>query len=82
MDVSRRIAATGPYEEILPEYKVSLKGDGAPSCKTAELIRKSKLEYLRNYVDEMKNEDLAAKDLDRDKLFKTLEKYYNAVAGN
>lgn len=82
MEVSRRIAAACPYEEVLPEYKVSLKADGAPSSKSAELIRKSKLEYLRNYVDEMKDEDLDAKGLDRNRLFETLEKYYKAAAGN
>ena len=77
-----RIAAVCPYEEVLPEYKVSVKNDGVPSSKSAELIRKSKLEYLRNYVDEMKDEDLDSKNLDRNKLFETLEKYYKAVAGN
>lgn len=81
-EVSMRIAAACPYEEIMPEYKVSVKSDGAPSSKSAELIRKSKLEYLRNYVDEMKDEDLDSKGLDRSRLFETLEKYYKAVAGN
>ena len=57
-EVSRRIAAACPYEEVMPEYRVSVRTDGTPSSKSAELIRKSKLEYLRNYVDEMKDEDL------------------------
>lgn len=81
-EVSRRIASAGPYEEILPEYRVSLKNDGASSSRSAELIRKSKLEYLRNYVDEMEDTELDAKGLDRDRLFQTLEKYYKAVAGD
>lgn len=66
----------------MPEYKVSLKNEGAPSSKSAELIRKSKLEYLRNYVDEMNSDDLASKGLDRSRLFETLEKYYRAATGN
>lgn len=66
----------------MPEYKVSLKNEGAPSSKSAELIRKSKLEYLRNYVDEMNSDDLASKGLDRNRLFETLEKYYRAATGN
>jgi len=82
LEVSRRISASCPYEEMLPEYKVNLKNDGRTNCRTAELIRKSKLEYLKNYVDEMKDEDLDSKNLDRNKLFETLEKYYKAVAGN
>ena len=81
MEVSRRVASAAPYEELLPEYKVCLKNDGTPSSKSAELIRKSKLDYLRNYVDGMDGDDLAGKGLDRDKLFKTLEKYYNIAAG-
>ena len=81
-EVSMRIAAACPYEEVMPEYKVSIKSDGTPSSKSAELIRKSKLEYLRNYVDEMKDEDLDSKGLDRGRLFETLEKYYKAIVGN
>ena len=37
---------------------------------------------MRNYVDEMKDEDLNSKGLDRNRLFETLEKYYKIVAGN
>ena len=30
-----RITAACPYEEIMPEYKVSVKSDGTPSSKSA-----------------------------------------------
>jgi len=81
VDISKRILTAGPYEELLPEYRVAVKNDGTPSCKSAELIKKSKLEYLRNYVDEMKDGDLDEKGLNKDRLYEVLEKYYNAVTG-
>lgn len=42
-----------PYEEMLPEYTVlpvsSISCDDS-SSKSIELLKKSKLEYIRNYI--------------------------------
>lgn len=82
IEISKRITDANPYEELLPEYRVNIKNnDNLPNSKTAELIKKSKLEYLRNYVDEMNQKDLETKELDKEKLFEVLKKYYNTVAG-
>jgi hypothetical protein len=81
IEITKRIANAHPYEELLPEYKVCIKNDGTPNNKSAELIKKSKLEYLRNYVDEMTLDDVNFKDLDKNKLFDILEKYYKNIVG-
>ena len=83
IEITKRIASINPYEELLPEYKVCVKnGNNQPSSRTAELIKKSKLDYLKNYVDEMDNKDLELKGIKKEKLFETLTNYYNIAVGN
>jgi len=71
-----------PYEEMLPEYVVapvsSISCDDN-SSESIELLKKSKLDYIRNYITNI--DDAALKDdgIERNKLFETLEKYYNEV---
>ena len=80
--VSQRINDFKPYEELLPDYQVSI--DGQTGCDTGnsqlELIRKSKVEYMRNYVDNIPKAALDEQGLDREKLFNVLERYYAKVA--
>ena len=71
-----------PHEELLPEYAISISDSSdndAETSKSIELLKKSKLEYIQNYID---NIDEAALDSDvtKKELFDTLEKYYDAVA--
>lgn len=70
-----------PHEELLPEYAISISDSSdndAETSKSIELLKKSKLEYIQNYID---NIDEAALDSDvtKKELFDTLEKYYDAV---
>lgn len=70
-----------PHEELLPEYAISISvssDNDAETSKSIELLKKSKLEYIQNYID---NIDEAALDSDvtKKELFDTLEKYYDAV---
>jgi DNA repair exonuclease SbcCD nuclease subunit len=81
-NVSQRINDFKPYEELLPDYRVSIdsqtsRGDGSSQL---ELIRKSKIEYMRNYVDNIQQAALDEQGLDREKLFNVLERYYAKVA--
>ena len=79
VDVSRKIAAFKPYEELLPDYRVRVERDGRTDNESLELIRKSKLEYIRNYVDKIDQTALDEQGLDREKLFGLLERYYKGV---
>ena len=81
--VNQKINDFKPYEELLPEYRVSLNPSTAQNdAETLDLIKKSKLEYMRNYVDKIDQSVLDEQKLDRDKLFETLKAYYKKVAEN
>ena len=79
--ISQKIIDMKPHEELLPEYAISISvssDNDAETSKSIELLKKSKLEYIQNYID---NIDEAALDSDvtKKELFDTLEKYYDAV---
>ena len=79
--ISQKIIDMKPHEELLPEYAISISDSSdndAETSKSIELLKKSKLEYIQNYID---NIDEAALDSDvtKKELFDTLEKYYDAV---
>jgi len=71
-----------PFEELLPDYEVkaSTENGDEETDKNVELLRKSKLEYIQNYVDNIDNEALKEDNLDKHKLFEVLQKYYNEIA--
>ena len=79
--VNKKINDFKPYEELLPDYLVEV-GRGAgeeASAEAIELIRKSKLEYIRNYVDGIDQLALDEQGIDRKRLFSVLESYYRKV---
>ena len=71
-----------PYEELLPEYKVAVQYalKSKDDQTSVELLQKSKLEYIRNYIDNMDDKVLEASNVARDELFGILEAYYKRVA--
>lgn len=70
-----------PFEELLPDYEIAVKEESGEQVinESVELLKKSKLEYISNYVDNISQKALDESRLDRKKLYETLEKYYNAV---
>ena len=78
--VSRKITDFKPYEELLPDYRVQLGGEGKSDNASLELIRKSKLEYIRSYVDGIDQAALDEQGLDRKRLFGVLESYYKRIS--
>lgn len=82
--VTQKITDFKPYEELLPDYQVKLDFSSMGSTTASEsiaLIKKSKLDYMKNYIDNIDHDALADQQLDRDKLFSVLEMYYNKVTG-
>ena len=71
-----------PYEELLPEYKVAIQYalKSKDDQTSVELLQKSKLEYIRNYIDNIDDKVLEASNVARDELFGILEAYYKRVA--
>lgn len=73
-----------PYEEILPDYLV--KPDHAPASEdstfSVDAIRKSKLDYIKNYVMSLSDDALSTDGIDKSKLFEILKHYYDGVIGD
>lgn len=81
--VNQRINDFKPYEELTPDYRVTLDGCGQDVDNSSlELIKKSKIEYMRNYIDNIDQAALDEQKLDRDRLFGVLESYYRKVTEN
>ena len=80
--ISQKINDWHPYEELLPDYEVDLTTNSEIKMQneSIELIKKSKLDYIKSYIQNIDVQVLKDQDLDSDKLFAVLEEYYNAVA--
>lgn len=86
LKINQKIASFKPYEELLPEYKVSLdlshsSENGEVDVKMQELISKSKLDYIDSYVSQIDAKVLEAEGIERNKLLDVMHKYYMKVAG-
>ena len=79
--VSQKINDWHPYEEILPDYEVSLSANAEIGIQneSIELIKKSKLDYVRNYISNIDSEVLKNEEIDPDKLYSMLAQYYSTV---
>lgn len=81
--ISQKINDLLPYEELLPDYEVKIFDsidETTIQNETIDLIKKSKLEYIRKYIDNIDKKVLSEQNLDSDKLYSILEQYYNQVA--
>lgn len=79
--LAQKINDFKPYEELLPEYKVAIQYalKSKDDQTSVELLQKSKLEYIRNYIDNMDDKVLEASNVDKDELFGILKSYYKRV---
>ena len=82
--VSQKINDWHPYEEILPDYEVSLSANAEIGIQneSIELIKKSKLDYVRNYISNIDSEVLKNEEIDPDKLYSMLAQYYSTVTSD
>lgn len=79
--ISQKIIDMKPHEELLPEYAITISDSSdndVETSKSIELLKKSKLEYIQNYIDNIDEASLDS-DVTKKELFDTLEKYYDAV---
>lgn len=78
--INQKIIDYRPYEEVLAEYNVqpfSTSDSGAVDNETLALIKKSKLEYIKNYISNIDSASLSEFSIDKEKLYNILEDYYN-----
>lgn len=79
--ISQKINDWKPYEELLPDYEVDLQltANFKLQNESVELIKKSKLEYVKNYIENIDKNILTEQNINSEILYKTLEDYYNLV---
>ncbi len=80
--ISQRINDLQPYEELLPDYDVDISNNSETKTHNAsiELIRKSKLDYIKAYIENIDKQILDEQQINAEKLYTILEEYYNTVA--
>jgi len=76
--ITRKIVDAKPYEEITPEYDIRASSEDVDD-ETVKALKKSKLEYLHNYINSIDDSTLKKEDLDRGRLFEITTEYYNMV---
>lgn len=78
--INQKIADSFPFEEALPNYSIALSADrNVITNESIETIKKSKLEYIRQYIQNIDQKTLDSSNLNKDELYKILEKYFKAV---
>lgn len=79
--ISQKINDWHPYEELLPDYKVDVQSSNLIKLQneSIELIKKSKLDYVKNYIANIDINVLKEQNIDSDRLFNILKDYYNSV---
>ena len=80
--IAQKILDMKPFEELLPDYEVKTASDNGDTeaDENVELLKKSKLEYISNYIENIDNEALKYDNIDKKRLFEVLQKYYNEIA--
>ena len=66
-----------------PEHEVVQTEDTANSVitsETLEMIKKSKLDYIQTYINNLDNETLQKMDLEKKRIFDLMKTYYERVA--
>lgn len=76
--ITQKIVDYKPYDELIPEYAVVLSKTDVKD-ETFELIKKSKLEYIRNYIDNIDKAVLDEQNIDPNRLYSLLEEHYQKV---
>lgn len=82
-EINQRISDNLPFEETLSEYAIALSSDNAViTNESLETIKKSKLEYIKSYINNIEESTLSASNIDRSELYKMLESYFNKAMEN
>jgi DNA repair exonuclease SbcCD nuclease subunit len=81
LEINKRIASAGPYEELLPDYQVSLDMNSSLQDEDdiVKTLKKSKLDYIQSYIDRLDKKTLKSEGIEKIKLFTVLKKYYSQV---
>ena len=76
-EIDKAILGFTPFAEALSEYEITAQdSSGIISNKTLELIKKSKIEYIKSYIDDIADSVLKELNLDKNKIFELIKSYY------
>ena len=80
--ISQKINDMQPYEELLPDYEVSLSSNNDIKIQNSsiELIKKSKLDYIKTYISNIDKQVLDEQKIDSSKLYNIMSEYYDLVS--
>lgn len=84
LKVNQKIASFKPYEELLPDYQVALdftKEDVEHQDNLVKMLKKSKLDYIESYINQLEDKALTDANIDKVKLFKLMKAYYGKAIG-
>lgn len=82
LKISQKIANYKPYEELLPDYQVTIdftREDTGHQSSLVKMLKKSKLDYIESYIGQLEDRVLEDAKVNRDVLLKVMKKYYTAV---
>ena len=87
LKINQKIASFKPYEELLPDYQVALDftkdvDESSSQANLVKMLKKSKLDYIKSYLDQLDDKAIESDGIDRDKIFSIMKKYYNAATGD
>lgn len=84
LKINQKISSYTPYEELLPDYRVEIKFDSttqeADKTSLVSILKKSKLDYIKSYIDQLDNNALKNEGIEKDKLFSIMKHHYTLVA--
>lgn len=85
LKINQKIASFKPYEELLPDYQVALdftKDDDQHQDNFVQMLKKSKLDYIESYINQLEDKALDEAGIDKAKLFSVMKKYYSIATGD
>lgn len=83
LKANQKIASFKPYEELLPDYQVQVDFtravDDMSHSSLVQMLKKSKFDYIRSYIEQLEDSALDAQSIEKSKLLNIMKPYYDAV---
>ena len=78
--INQRISDNQPFEELLSDWAIKVtRNDTQISNSSIEAIKRSKLDYIKTYIDNINDKDLEEKHISKDRVYSILKSYYEQI---
>ena len=81
--IVQKIIDNRPYEELQPSYDIIVSydsKDGKMINESLDSIKKSKLEYINSYINNIDDKTMKDNDIEKDKLMDVMKEFYERVS--